>query len=155
MGLVFDGRLTENFKLSSGTWVSVGNLRLALVHALAPVIQDCVIAGENRDFVAALAWLRPAETAALLGRDPSTSLEELARDTRLLAYLSNALARFNAKTGGSSERIERLLLLTTAPIGDEIAEKGYINQRAALRRRADDVARLYVTTPATEVIVAR
>lgn len=144
LGLVFDGRVAENFKLSSGTWVDVGALRLAVIENLAPLIQDAVIAGENRDDVRVLAWLRPAE-ARVMAQGKSHTLTELADDPGIVVYLREKLARYNAKAGGLSRRITAIKLLATPPEGDEIAEKGYINQRAVLRNRDRDVQALYDT----------
>ncbi|MCW3065368.1 MAG: Long-chain-fatty-acid--CoA ligase [Solirubrobacterales bacterium] len=126
-GLMFDGRLAEDFKLTSGTWVRVGALRGALVSA-AGVLSDAVIAGHDREYATALCWLAPG---AADGADV---------DDRLAA----ALAELNA-AAGSAARIERLLLLPDPPSLDagEITDKGYVNQRAVLERRAGEVALLY------------
>ncbi|MGE5566120.1 MAG: feruloyl-CoA synthase [Parcubacteria group bacterium] len=153
-GLVFDGRVTENFKLSSGTWVSVGSLRLALIEALAPLIQDCVIAGENQEDICVMAWPRLKETAAMAGLPAEVSAAELIASEKVRAYLSERLEAHNAAAGGSSRRVARLLLLENPPVGEEIADKGYINQRATLTRRADQLRRLYASPPDDGVIVA-
>ncbi|MDB5446007.1 MAG: AMP-dependent synthetase and ligase [Phenylobacterium sp.] len=149
-GLAFDGRVSENFKLSSGTWVGVGNLRLALLEALAPLVEDCVVAGENRDFIGVLAWPRLRECAALVGG--AADAATLLNSPQLRGELAERLARYNSNAGGSSLRVARLLLLDEPPVGEEIAEKGYINQRATLRRRAVHVERLYAKTPDGEVL---
>ncbi|WP_242123405.1 AMP-binding protein [Sphingobium sp. Sx8-8] len=140
LGLIFDGRITENFKLTSGTWVSVGNLRVALVEAFAPLVQDIVIAGHDREYIALLVWLRAGQG------------EGLAPELR--ARLEEKMAEWNRANKGSSTRVERLIILTEPPTTEEIADKGYINQRAVLRRRADFVTRLYADPPGEDVIRA-
>lgn len=133
-GVVFDGRITENFKLSTATWVRVGALRIALLAACSPRLADAVITGHDRDEVGALAFLAPGQ----------------ALDADCRAALAAALARLNAGADGSSTRVLRLLVLEEPPGIDagEITDKGYLNQRAILARRAADVARLYGDDPA-------
>jgi feruloyl-CoA synthase len=133
LGLMFDGRLAENFKLTTGTWVTVGRLRTALVSAVG-VLTDAVIAGHDRDYVAALAWV-DAEAAA--SRCPGGA-------PALRAHVAGALAELN-RGAGSAARIKRLVVLDEPPSIDagEITDKGYINQRGVLERRAQDVARLF------------
>ena len=149
-GLMFDGRLAENFKLSSGTWVLVGQLRTALVSE-ARVLRDAVIAGHDRPYAAALAWVDEAEARRVCGIAEG---EDLTLDhPALRAHLAEALDRLNAGAG-SAARIERLLLLSEPPNMDagEITDKGYVNQRAVLERRADAGARLFADEPADDVI---
>ena len=140
-GVVFDGRVAEDFKLTTGTWVSVGTLRVRVVSALAPLAQDAVITGHDRDQVGALIF--PSAQAAALAP------EELAD------RIATALAALRAEGGGSSQVPGRALLLTEPPSADagEITDKGYINQSAVLRRRAAEVERLYAGGPG--VVVAR
>jgi feruloyl-CoA synthase len=135
-GVVFDGRLAENFKLTSGTWVAVGELRVMLLDACAPLVTDAVIAGENRDFIGVL--LFPA---------PNATLEDIAK--RLRAH--------NVKHTSNSQLIARARLLTEPPNIDagEITDKGYINQRAVLDRRASDVEALFAEPCAGDVIELR
>jgi len=140
-GLLFDGRLAENFKLLTGTWVIAGQVRTALV-SKAGVLTDAVIAGHDRAYAAALAWVNQGEARRACGAGPA---EDVALDDpRLRAHLAAALARLNAGAG-SAGRIERLLLLDEPPSMDagEITDKGYVNQRAVLKRRADAVDRLF------------
>lgn len=139
LGLAFDGRISEDFKLTSGTWVSVGTLRPAVVAAASPYLRDVVITGADRPYLGALAWLA--------GGDHDRAQVEQA--------IAAALRAFNAAQGGSSRRIARLLLLDEPPsvAAGEITEKGYINQRAVLARRADAVARLYAATPDDAVLL--
>jgi len=130
-GIVFDGRVAEDFKLSSGTWVSVGGVRLRLIAACNPIVQDAVITGHDRDEIGALLFL----SAAAQGMSPEAVRARLAEGLRTLA----------AEGGGSSTRPVRLLVLTEPPSIDanEITDKGYINQRAVLEHRAALVDRLY------------
>jgi feruloyl-CoA synthase len=142
-GLMFDGRLAEDFKLSSGTFVRVGAVRGALVSACGGVISDAVIAGQDEAYAGALAWVNAAEAERVCGGDPA----------RLREHLADALARMN-DGGGSARQVHRLLLLDEPASMDagEITDKGYVNQRAVLSRRADQVARLYADPPDPEVI---
>lgn len=143
-GLVFDGRVTEDFKLDSGTWVSVGVLRPDVVAACSPYIHDAVITGQDKPFIGAMLWPSPAGLAALVADPgPGTPLE------KLVAILRERLAAFNAAAGGSSRRIGRFTILTEPPSIDagEITDKGYVNQRATLDRRAERVAALYAKEP--------
>jgi feruloyl-CoA synthase len=154
-GVVFDGRLAEDFKLTTGTWVHVGALRVGLLAACSPALQDAVVAGENREFIAVLAWLNAAGCQRLIGDGAPTTLPELARHPTVREHVQRALAQWNAARPGSSERVVRLILLPDAPSIDanEITDKGYINQRLALERRAETVARLFAATPEADVIV--
>ncbi|WP_395445600.1 AMP-binding protein [Caulobacter sp. UC70_42] len=149
-GLVFDGRVTEDFKLDSGTWVSVGVLRPDLVAACSPYIHDAVITGQDKPFIGAMLWPSPAGLAALVADPgPGTPLE------KLVAILRDRLAAFNAAAGGSSRRVGRFTLLTEPPSIDagEITDKGYVNQRCALDRRAERVEALYAKEPGEGVFV--
>jgi feruloyl-CoA synthase len=139
-GLVFDGRVTEDFKLDSGTWVSVGVLRPDIVAACSPYIHDAVITGQDKPFIGAMLWPSPAGLAALVADPgPGTPLE------KLVAILRERFGSFNAAAGGSSRRVGRFTILTEPPSIDagEITDKGYVNQRATLERRADRVEALY------------
>jgi feruloyl-CoA synthase len=122
-GIVFDGRVAEDFKLSTGTWVSVGTVRVNLIAAGNPVIQDAVITGHDRDEIGALVFLSPA------AKDMDAAAVE--------ARLKGALAAL-ANTGGSSTHPTRLLVMSAPASIDagEITDKGYINQRAVLENRA-------------------
>ncbi len=135
-GFRFVGRLSENFKLSSGTWVSVGPLRLALIDACAPMLADVIVAGHDRESLGALLVVAPAYA------------NERAR-------LESALRDYDRAHPASSEHIARALVLARPPSLDdgEITDKGTINQRRVLERRAADVARLFATPAADDVIV--
>lgn len=152
-GLLFDGRVTENFKMATGTWVSVGALRLALIEALAPLIEDCVIAGQNQDEICVLAWPRATAAKALAGLSTDAPLANALAHGDVRDHVRTSLVAHNARVRGASMRVARLLLMTEPPVGDEIAEKGYINQRATLARRAALVDRLYAKSPDADVIL--
>jgi feruloyl-CoA synthase len=154
LGLLFDGRLAENFKLTSGTWVTVGAVRTGLVSAAGGVLSDAVIAGHDREYVAALGWVdqdAAGGVCGIAGRG-GVALD----DQRLREHLSEALARHNAGAG-SAGRVLRLLLLEEPPDLDagEVTDKRYVNQRVALERRAADVQRLFADPPGPEVILPR
>jgi len=123
-GVVFEGRVAENFKLASGTWVHVGEVRLALIAACSPHVADAVICGHDRDELGALIFLAP-------GADREA--------------LPAALAHHAAACESSSTRITRVVILEEPASIDagEVTDKGYLNQRRILERRAADVERLY------------
>ncbi len=153
-GLAFRGRIAEDFKLSTGTFVRVGAVRTALLSAI-PLLSDAVIAGEGRDFAAALAWLNPAEARALLGgRDPAAD-GEVITEPDVLDRLAAALAS-QTSGAGSAARVDRLLVLRRPPDldGGEITDKGYVNQRRVLRNRAALAGLLYAA-PGTPGLVIR
>jgi feruloyl-CoA synthase len=162
-GLVFRGRIAEDFKLSTGTFVRVGAVRTALLSSV-PALSDAVIAGEDRDYAAALAWLNPAEARTLLGRDPVLANPGLANpgpaggevvtDQDLLRLVAAALARHN-ESHGSAARVGRLLIMARPASLDagEITDKGYVNQRTVLAERAALVDLLYAD-PAPPGVVA-
>jgi len=152
-GIVFDGRLTEDFKLTTGTWVHVGALRVAALAAASPALQDAIIAGENREFVGILAWLNAASCQKLA--DCEAPLRDLARHPAVREHIMRTIAQWNSSHVGSSQRIARVLLLPDAPSIDanEITDKGYVNQRLALARRKPDVERLYRAETDADVIV--
>ena len=146
-GLLFRGRIAEDFKLSTGTFVSVGTLRPALLSAAQGLLTDAVICGEHTTEVTALVWLHP-DSAGRLGEDGVP-------DEELRSELGRAMARLAAQGGGSSQRVERLLLLREPPALDagEITDKGYVNQRAVRERRADLVALLSEDPPSTRIVI--
>ena len=153
-GLRFDGRIGEDFKLASGTWVSVGPLRADLIAALAPAAQDVVIAGLDADFVAALIVPDCAACAGILELDPPLSHAELAVSSRLLEWLKQRLIVHAEQNPASTRCVRRALVLPTPPSLDlgEITDKGSINQRAVLRHRAECVAALYAPEPLSNVM---
>jgi feruloyl-CoA synthase len=153
-GLVFDGRIAEDFKLASGTWVSVGPLRASLVAVLAPLAQDIVVAGLNADFAAALIILDQRACTAALGGGAPVDLAQLALRPQLLDLLRAKLDAHAARHPASSTRVQRAVVLPSPPSLDagEITDKGSINQRAVLRARAALVRELYAAEPPAHVI---
>jgi len=141
-GLFFDGRVAEDFKLSSGTWVSVGALRVAGIAALAPLAQDIVLTGHDRDSIGFLVFPNLAACRAQAGLPDSAAAAEVIVGESVRAGIAQGLARLKAQGGGSSTYATRALLLAEPPSVDdgEITDKGYINQRAVLTRRTDAVA---------------
>jgi|TARA_B110000914_G_scaffold20750_1_gene15589 feruloyl-CoA synthase len=140
-GLRFAGRIAEQFKLVTGTWVSAGTLRAQLVAACAPWVRDVVICGINEGFVAALVWPNLSACSQLVA---GVEADVFTSDA-VMAKISAGLAVHNAQNPASSQAIKRFLLLATPPsIGDgEITEKGYVNQGLVQRLRADAVAALF------------
>jgi feruloyl-CoA synthase len=153
-GLVFDGRVTEDFKLDSGTWVSVGTLRAQAVAAASPLIQDCVVCGHDKPFVALLAWPNFAAAKEIAADTARTTPDELINAPKVKAFLQERFAAHNKQAGGSSGRIRRVLLMSEPPSvdGHEITDKGYINQRATLERRKTLADLLYEKTPPEGVV---
>jgi feruloyl-CoA synthase len=154
-GIVFDGRIAEDFKLTTGTWVHVGALRVGVLAACSPALQDAVVAGENRNFIGLLAWLSAADCQKLIGEGAPASHAELAHHPVIREHVRAAIARWNVGQSGMSQHIARVLLLPDLPSIDanEITDKGYVNQRLALERRAADVTRLFAGEPDAEIIV--
>ncbi|HTR83458.1 MAG TPA: AMP-binding protein [Reyranella sp.] len=146
-GLIFDGRVVEDFKLTSGTFVLVGTLRTTAIAAASPVLQDAVVCGEGRDEVGLLGFPNFAACRKVVG-DEGVRLtnEELLAHPAVVETVEAGLSRMNAEgKGGSSMKVRRVLLMTEAPSvdGGEITDKGYINQRATLERRKALVEKLY------------
>jgi feruloyl-CoA synthase len=149
-GFRFDGRITEDFKLATGTWVSVGPLRARLIAALAPYVKDVVIAAPDRDMLTAI--LLP-EADAVATMVPAG--EDAATHPGLRAVLIERLRALGEGASGSSQRIARATLLT-APLSldaGEITDKASINQRAVLARRATLVDQLYAAEPPPHILM--
>src|ERR1700687_1979550 len=153
-GFDFDGRIAEDFKLASGTWVSVGPLRARFTAACAPLVRDVVIAGINRDEVSALVILDPDGCRLVNPALPPDDLAATAADPLIRDALRERLARFLATSTGSSTRITRAILLDTPLSIDrgEVTDKGSINQRAVLDHRSSLIEELYSPTPGAQVI---
>jgi len=141
-GLFFDGRVAEDFKLNSGTWVNVGTLRVAGIAALAPLAQDIVVTGHGGDEVRFLVFPNIAACRAHAGLAESASVGEVLVHEKVRATIASGLAKLKAQSGHSSGHAMRALLLEepASVDGGEITDKGYINQRAVLTRRAAAVA---------------
>jgi feruloyl-CoA synthase len=154
-GIIFAGRVVEDFKLTTGTFVHVGSLRTDAIAAASPVVQDALVAGHDRAFVGLLAWPNLHACRQITG-DPDATYEDVVRHPDVLACLKRGLQAHNRSCeGASSLRIARVMLMTEpASIdGNELTDKGYINQRAGLDRRAALVEQLYAEPPGEDVIV--
>ncbi len=151
-GLIFDGRVGEDFKLSSGTWVSVGTLRPDFVAACSPLVFDAVIAGQDKDFASALVWPSPV---AIESYKEKTGGDMMKAFGAYAADLAAKAKTFNKAEPGSSRQIKRVLIMTEPPSIDagEITDKGYVNQRLVIDRRADLVKALYAEPTGAGVIV--
>jgi len=155
-GIVFGGRLAENFKLSSGTWVNVGALRLALIERGAPIVEEVVVSGHDRDEIAVLIFVSRAHASKLAG-DTDADHAALARSADVRAFVAGVLADHNAAAPASSTRVARALLLPEAPNRGEgeITDKGTINQRRSLHLRAPSVAILHGDEAHPNVVAPR
>ncbi|MDA9458106.1 MULTISPECIES: feruloyl-CoA synthase [Bradyrhizobium] len=143
-GLFFDGRVAEDFKLNSGTWVSVGTLRVAGIAALAPLAQDIVVSGHGGDEVRFLVFPNVAACRAHAGLGETADVHEVLAHDKVRSAIAQGLVKLKQDGPNSAGHATRALLLAEPPSvdGGEITDKGYINQRAVLTRRADAVARL-------------
>jgi len=153
-GFDFDGRIAEDFKLASGTWVSVGPLRARFIATCAPLVRDVVIAGINRDEISALVILDLDGCRLINPTLPHDDLAATAADPLVRAAFSERFARFLATSTGSSTRITRAVLLDTPLSIDrgEVTDKGSINQRAVLDARNGVIEELYAPAPPEYVI---
>ena len=143
-GLFFDGRVAEDFKLNSGTWVSVGTLRVAGIAALAPLAQDIVVTGHGGDEVRFLVFPNVVACRAHAGLAETAGANDVLAHEKVRSAIAQGLAKLKQQGANSSGHATRALLLAEPPSvdGGEITDKGYINQRAVLTRRAEAVARL-------------
>jgi feruloyl-CoA synthase len=141
-GFLFDGRVTEDFKLATGTWVNVGGLRTALIAACAPLARDVVLTGLDRNFIGALIFPNPDACSALGGPEA------------VRAAFTERLGTLAAGATGSSNHIARAIVIDEPPVADagEITDKGSLNQGAVMARRANLVADLYADQPSPQVM---
>jgi feruloyl-CoA synthase len=154
-GIIFAGRVVEDFKLTTGTFVHVGSLRTDAIAAATPVIQDALVTGQDRAFVGLLAWPNLHACRQMTG-NAEASFEDVVRHPVVIACLKKGLEAHNKSIeGASSMRVARaMLMVEPASIdGNELTDKGYINQRAGLERRATLVEQLYADPPGEDVIV--
>jgi feruloyl-CoA synthase len=142
-GLLFDGRLAENFKLSSGTWVDAGAVRVAVLGVAGSLVDEVVVAGENRDALGLLLFVS------------ARGASQFANDGAFRAELAAKLREYNGANPSSSYRVGRALLVrdTLSLSGGELTDKGSVNQRRVLDRRADAVARLFGAAVDNDVVV--
>jgi feruloyl-CoA synthase len=153
-GLVFDGRLAEDFKLASGTWVSTGALRGQFIDHCAPLVRDAVIAGLNRDDIAALVFPDIEACRKLAGIAADAPPGAVLADAGVCEEFKKRLNALARQSAGGSTRICRIVLMAEPPSLDagEATDKGSINQRAVLTRRAAVVEELYADKPSANVI---
>lgn len=144
-GLVFDGRTAENFKLLTGVWIHVGALRITAIAAIAPLVQDAVVTGHDRNNIGLLLFLSPAACAEFANLAADISLEELATNDVIRTMINEKVIAYNKDHPASSMRIDRVKIMTRLPGIDanEITDKGYINQRAVIENRSDEIEALY------------
>ncbi len=156
-GLVFDGRLAEDFKLSSGTWVSVGPLRARILARAQGLLQDVVIAGHDRELVTALFFPNLERCRALCGGlAPDASARVVLDDARVVERIRGLLRELAGESTGSSTFVARALVLDAPPSLDarEVTDKGSLNQKAVLENRSALVSELYAAAPSPRVITA-
>jgi feruloyl-CoA synthase len=156
-GIIFAGRVVEDFKLTTGTFVHVGSLRTDAIAAATPVVHDALVAGQDLPFIGLLAWPNLHACRQLVG-NPDLSFEDAVKHPKVIACFKRGLEAHNKECEGASSRIiARAMLMAEPPSidGNELTDKGYINQRAGLERRAALVARLYADEPDQDVIVLK
>jgi feruloyl-CoA synthase len=153
-GLIFDGRIAEDYKLSTGTWVSVGPLRAGFIDHFAPCVRDVVLAGADRDYIAALVFPDIEACRKLAGLGPDATPAQIVAAPTVRLLFAERLFALAAESKGSSTRVERMILMAEPPSMDkgEATDKGSINQRAVLTTRAALVNELYADTPSPSVI---
>jgi feruloyl-CoA synthase len=153
-GLQFDGRIGEDFKLSNGTWVSVGPLRAELIATLSPMAQDVVIAGLNAEYLAILIIPDLRACAQMLGASAVPDHDAVSANDELLAAIQQRLSAHAKRNPASTRCVRRAMLLPTPPSLDrgEITDKGSINQRAVLSHRVSCIEALYADAPPPFVV---
>ena len=144
-GILFDGRVAEDFKLLTGSWVSTGMVRVAAISACTAIIQDAVVTGHDRDQIGLLIIPNLAGVAKLVDGSPEDALVDLLSHELVSQTLRDELAAYNRSNPASSKRVARVLFLAEPLNIDagEITDKGYVNQRAVLERRQALVEQLY------------
>ena len=142
-GIDFDGRVVENFKMLTGTWVDVGSLRLAVVNSCAPLLQDGLVTGHDKNYLGFLAWPNIEACKKFLGKE--LEIKEIINHPLLREEIKKNIILHNKNFPGSSTKIKKLILMDTPPSFDnnEITDKGYVNQSSALVARDNLVNKLY------------
>jgi feruloyl-CoA synthase len=155
-GLLFDGRIAEDFKLSTGTWVSVGPLRARFLERFAPFARDVVFAGPDRDYICALVFPDVEACRKHAGLPAEATVTDILGDARLRDRCAELLQSLLAASSGTSTRVLRLILMPEPASMDkgEMTDKGSINQRAVLANHAALVEELYAAQPSPRVIKA-
>ena len=157
IGLQFDGRIAEDFKLNSGTFVSVGPLRARVVSEGAPYVQDVVVTGINRGEIGLLVFPRLDDCRRLAALLPGADPHDVLGATQVRAFFADLLVRLNRQSTGASTFVARMLLLDTPASLDlgEITDKGSINQRAVQKHRETLIEAMHASEPSDpRVIVA-
>ena len=154
LGFMFDGRIAEDFKLSSGTFVSVGPLRARVISQGAPFVQDAVVTGLDRHAIGLMIFPRMDNCLALSKLPAGTPAAEVLASEPVRAFFTQLLATLNVNASGSSTRVDRMLLLAEPPSIDarEQTDKGSINQAAVLNRRTALVEALYDGTDSSVIV---
>lgn len=154
-GFVFDGRVTEDFKLSTGTWVNFAAVRSAVIAACAPLIRDVVVTGLDRNFIGAMIFPDLAACARHAGLPVESSAPAILAHPAVREKFADSLAVLAQQSTGSSNHVARALLMADAPDIDkgEVTDKGSINQRAVRTHRAALVESLYADTPGPDIFV--
>ncbi len=153
-GLVFDGRVTEDFKLSTGTWVNFAAVRAGVIGACAPLIRDVVLTGLDLNYIGAMIFPDLAACARHAGLPADTAAEIILANAAVRQKFSESLVALAEKSTGSSNHVARALVMAELPDIDrgEVTDKGSINQRAVRTHRADLVEALYAQTPGPNII---
>ncbi len=156
-GLVFDGRIAEDFKLSSGTFVSVGPMRARVTLAGDPLVQDVVVAAPDRDGIGLLIFPRIEDARRLYSLAPTMTPVEVLAQAPVRAFFQALLDRLWHEGTGSATRPARMIVMAQPPLIDrgEVTDKGSINQRAVLQNRADLVEALFAAQPGPDVLLPR
>jgi feruloyl-CoA synthase len=155
-GLLFEGRIAEDFKLGTGTWVNVGPLRAATIAHFAPYVRDVVVAGADRDFISVLIFPDIEACRRLAPDQKDASPADIVAHESVRAAFRRLLSSFAKAATGSSNRITRAILLDAPPSLDvgEATDKGSINQRMVLKNRSALVNELYADQPSSRVLTA-
>lgn len=155
-GFMFDGRVTEDFKLSTGTWVNMAGVRGSIVSGFAPYVRDVVLTGLDRNHIGALLFLDVDATLRLAPEVPVADEKHLAHHPAVRLHFQDKLDALARKSTGSSNLVARVIILDTPPSIDahEITDKGSINQRAVMQTRAKLVQDLYTDPAPLHVLVA-
>jgi len=154
-GFFFDGRVSDDFKLDTGTWVSVGTLKANMIHAFAPYIQDVVIVGRDRGFISALVFADLENCKTLIGSHAADfPMAQVVNDTAVREQFAQRLSSMAMLSTGSSTRVKRLVLQSKAANIDahEMTDKGSLNSNAVIENRADIVEDIYSIKPSDAVI---
>lgn len=152
LGLAFDGRIAEEFKLENGSWVSAGAVRVGVVSAVDGALSDAVICGLNERYIGILGFINPNYCSRLVGEE--LTLEELSRHPKVIEAVRNGLANYNSTHPNATTRVSACVLQSDMPDPEsgEITEKGYINQGKARDLRHDDVQKLFSGQNSADII---